>query len=103
MNLRPRPSNERRFFAGCLLRVKSWNTKCEGREKWYHVGVWARVVEALRSNLLLGSATNPNCCFNLLRTVVAACSDRWMKLFSSVVIVSVCAAWSFFRVRLRRR
>ena len=26
-----------------------------------------------------------------------------MKFFSSIVIVSACAAWSFFRVRLRRR
>ena len=33
INFSPRPNNERRFFAGCLLHVKSWNAKWEGREK----------------------------------------------------------------------
>ena len=90
-------------MAGCLLDVKSWNAKWEGREKYYHVGVWVRVEEALCSSVLVGSAMNPNCCVILFRTVVAACSDRWRKFFSSVVIVNTCTAWSFFRVRLRRR
>ena len=103
INFSPRPNNECRLLAGCFLCVKSWNAKWEGREKKYHVGVWASVDEALCNSVLFGSVTNPNCCFILFVTVVMTCSDRWRKAFSSVVIVNACASWSFCHFRLRQR
>ena len=64
MNFSPKPSGDRRFFLDLCLFVKSWNARLDGREKYYHVGVVTRVMEALCRLDRVGSVTKPNCDIN---------------------------------------
>ena len=63
----------------------------------------ASVEEALCRSVLFGSATKPNCCFNLFLIAFVTCSDRWQWAFSSAAIVIACSFLISLDSRLLRR
>ena len=78
MNFNLSPSSERRFSSALCFFVKSWKAMLDGRVKYYHVGIVARVVEALCFMDSVGSAVKPNCAISFFVVAsLAVFSCQW--------------------------